>query len=224
MMWDENYGYGEEARNSSANGTGSGATNGNRKITRKEAPASTTADALVTNGGGETCDIAGAAATATVGKSSVVPSYSNGTGAMGNGDDGDNNSRLCCNGDGDVGGGDVGEWVPSLRKSVSMAWGCIVSDNRVLLLGMVQSLFEGGTFTFGEETVVVVAVSCGVCVCFFCGIDKQLRLRCTPVDYERTLVNWYDICRTLHASPTDRRLVIVICLIRGTSPGVFYSA
>ena len=37
-----------------------------------------------------------------------------------------------------------------LRASVSAAWGCIVSDERVLLLGLVQSLFEGATYTFGE--------------------------------------------------------------------------
>lgn len=40
---------------------------------------------------------------------------------------------------------------PGLRQSVSLAWGCIMSDHRVLLLGLVQSLFEGGTFTFGEK-------------------------------------------------------------------------
>ncbi|CAM9632541.1 unnamed protein product [Pylaiella littoralis] len=237
MMWDENYGYGEEARNSSANGTGSGATNGNRKITRKEAPASTTADALVTNGGGETCDIAGAAATATVGKSSVVPSYSNGTGAMGNGDDGDNNSRLCCNGDGDVGGGDVGEWVPSLRKSVSMAWGCIVSDNRVLLLGMVQSLFEGGTFTFvfmwvptlkevvpgGVLPTGLIFSSFMVCITIG-GVLFSIMLRKMTVELASALVFFVAAASmALPAVSRDFHTVLGAFLVLETCVGAFYS-
>lgn len=50
--------------------------------------------------------------------------------------------------DGANGGTSVG--MGGLRRSVALAWRCIISDRRVLLLGMVQSLFEGGTYTFGE--------------------------------------------------------------------------
>lgn len=46
-------------------------------------------------------------------------------------------------------GGTEKSRAPGLGTSVALAWGCIRSDERVLLLGLVQSLFEGATFTFG---------------------------------------------------------------------------
>lgn len=153
MLWEENYGYGEEAQS-----TPSAATkDGNGKLGRKEAPASTTADAAVSSGGGGAHNAAAATAAApgTGSITSALPASSrNGAEPHGNGAGTSSNGELCCNGDGrgfDVGGGGDGGAAPGWRKSVSMAWGCIVSDPRVLLLGMVQSLFEGGTFTFGEK-------------------------------------------------------------------------
>eukprot|EP00903_Cladosiphon_okamuranus_P018949 g17426.t1 len=138
MLWEENFGYGEGTRSAPSGGP----TDGNGKLGRKEAPASSTADATVSNGGGGAHDTAAAA---------TAPGAISTAGALqassGNGAEPYDNGDQCCNEDGggcDVGGGGA----PGLRKSVSMAWGCIVSDHRVLLLGMVQSLFEGGTFTF----------------------------------------------------------------------------
>lgn len=157
MLWEENYGYGDEGQSTAGRGASdTAAKDGNGvMLGRKEAPASTTADAAVSNGGGGTCDTAAtAAAVGGASAAGVVPASSgNGAEAHGNGAGSSSNGGLCCNGDGGGGcvGGGGGGGAPGLRKSVSMAWGCIVSDHRVLLLGMVQSLFEGGTFTFGEN-------------------------------------------------------------------------
>ena len=46
-----------------------------------------------------------------------------------------------------------------------------MSDQRVMLLGLVQSLFEGGTFTFGERGFAVRAC---VRVCLFSPISILL--------------------------------------------------
>lgn len=127
MLWEENYGYVDKQQSPVANGS-SITTNGNGT-----AAATTTTTTATTS-------------TSANGKTGPKQAPASTT-AVANGDS-CNGSGHSCNGG--VGAGEGSGEMVGLRKSVSMAWGCIVSDHRVLLLGMVQSLFEGGTFTFGE--------------------------------------------------------------------------
>lgn len=119
-MWEENYGYGEEISTTSE---------------------AFTASATGNNGGASTDD--GEECSSTTAETSTKATAANGAnGANGNGvHNSEGGKGVRVGGDGRA---------PGLRESISLAWRCIVSDDRVLLLGLVQSLFEGGTFTFGE--------------------------------------------------------------------------
>lgn len=156
-MWEENYGYGEEEQQ----------RNGHERDHRKDAArfSSTIAEASAMKNGGDgvangssTTAAATPAAAATTTTSAPI-SANNGAGTNGN-----VNGGVCCkgggNGEGATGSSSSsGGRAPGLRQSVSLAWGCIASDHRVLLLGFVQSLFEGGTFTFGACVVVGIVMS-----------------------------------------------------------------
>ncbi|CAM9149613.1 unnamed protein product [Ectocarpus sp. 8 AP-2014] len=220
MLWEENYGYGEEGKAPVVANGDEVTTNGSNG--RKEAPTSTTADAV--NGGGGDASVA-----------AVAPApgarQSNENGGRGNGDS--NGGGPCCSGGGGGGGG-----APGLRKSVAMAWDCIVSDHRVLLLGMVQSLFEGGTFTFVFMWVPTLqgVLSDGVLlptglifssfmVCITIGgVLFSIMLRKMSVELASAFVFFVAAASmTLPAVTRDFQTVLGAFLVLETCVGAFYS-
>ncbi|CAN0360361.1 unnamed protein product, partial [Ectocarpus fasciculatus] len=225
MLWEENYGYGEEGKAPVvANGDGVTANGSNG---RKEAPASTTADAV--NGGGGDASVAAVAP--APGARQSCPSGNGG----GNGD---SNGGGPCSSGGGCGGADGGGTAPGLRKSVAMAWDCIVSDHRVLLLGMVQSLFEGGTFTFVFMWVPTLqgVLSDGVLlptglifssfmVCITIGgVLFSIMLRKISVELASAFVFFVaSASMTLPALTRDFQTVLGAFLVLETCVGAFYS-
>lgn len=165
LLWDENYGYDQGSSRSAS-----------EEIVGRDAPDADRSDSLRTRAsarkrGTATAAAATAAKTNGGGKGNGFQDVRNGNekarpmseganvspnGVLKEGQGVDKDGR-----DRSEAGGKDGDGV-GLRESMMVAWRCIASDQRVLTLGLVQSFFEGGTYTFGEAAVYAyVVVKCG---------------------------------------------------------------
>ncbi|CAM9531165.1 unnamed protein product [Scytosiphon promiscuus] len=215
---NENYGYGDKEQSPPVNGSTGSATNGTANGNGTGVPTVTTA-------------------TSVNGKPDPKQAPASTT-DVANGDS-CNGSGPACNGDVGAGvGGRGGEGdAVGLRQSVSMAWGCIVSDHRVLLLGMVQSLFEGGTFTFvfmwvptlqgvltdGVLPTGLIFSSFMVCITIG-GVLFSIMLRKMTVELASALVFFVaSASMALPAVSRDFHTVLGAFLVLETCVGAFYS-
>lgn len=165
MLWEENYGYAHDAAAGGTEPSGPQEQSGPEALPRAASGGEKAAILPAAGGGGPAAaapeaDGGHAIDGKTLTANGGTKRGDGGDGHAIGGEDGDQGAGLDGEGGLGVGAGGIGAGA-GLRRSVSLAWRCIRSDPRVLLLGMVQSFFEGGTYTFGERKHAAAVVGLG---------------------------------------------------------------